>query len=170
VKPTAVSEISSAIPASATIYTYHENVTYCNCVPYHAARTLPAGLLFDSQRRGQTHEWRLLLRADDAVGDFYDALVDSLPAGVTLSFQRLTDLKRWGEYTETIADLSPEQRQAVETAVAMNYYATPREATLSDLSAALGEPQSTVRYRLRRAEAWLTDTVIEGQQLSTSTH
>lgn len=56
--------------------------------------------------------------------------------------------------------------EAVATAVKMNYYETPRESTLADLSAALDVPQSTLRYRLRRAEAWLTNTVVTGQQLN----
>lgn len=143
-----------------TVYSYHEAVSFCDSVPYHASRHLLPGVLFDSRRRGRHHEWRLLLRGDDGVGDLYDALTADLPAGVTVSFRRLGQPERWGEHTGTVADLSPEQRRTIETAVAMGYYGTPREATLSDLAAALDAPQSTVRYRLRRAEAWLTDTAI----------
>lgn len=152
--------------ASRTVYTYHEGVSFCNSVPYHAATHLPSGLLFDSQRRGSRHEWRILMRDGRAVGDLYDALVADLPGGVTVSLQRLTNPQRWGEHTGTVADLSPEQRTAIEAAVGMGYYETPREATLADLSAALDVPQSTLRYRLRRAEAWLTNTVIAGHRMT----
>lgn len=159
-------EVIESEPGSRTVYTYHERISYCNSVPFHATMELPGGLLFDSQRRGRTHEWRILMRGDHAVGSLYEKLLEDLPDGVTLGFQRLTNPERWGKYTETVADLSPEQRRAIEAAVEMDYYATPREATLADLSAALEVPQSTLRYRLRRAEAWLTNTVITGQQLS----
>lgn len=147
-----------------TVYTYHQGVTFCNSVPFYGATKLSAGLLFDSYRRGDTHEWRILMRDDRGIGELFDALTDDLPSGVSVSFERLTSLKRWGAYTGTVADLSPEQRETIETAVRMDYYATPRGATLADLSETLGEPQSTVRYRLRRAEAWLTNSVVAAQR------
>jgi predicted DNA binding protein len=149
-----------------TVYTYHESVSFCNSVPYLASEHLPPGLLFDSQRRDDTHEWRVLMRRDGEVGGFYDALVADLPAGVTVSFERLTEAQRWGEHTGTVADLSPEQRAAIEAAVRLDYYDTPRGSTLSDLSSALGVPQSTARYRLRRAEDWATSTLVDGQRLA----
>lgn len=143
-----------------TVYSYHEGVSFCNSVPFLAARELPPGVLFDSQRREGRHEWRLLMRGDDAVGELYDTLATEFPEGVTISFQRLTTPERWGERTGTVADLSPEQRAAIEEAVRQDYYDTPRGTTLADLAARLDVPQSTLRYRLRRAEAWLTDTSI----------
>jgi predicted DNA binding protein len=149
-------------PDRKTLYTFHESVSYCDSVPYHAGHELPPGLLFDSTRRGNSHVWRILVRESGAVGDLYDALSASLPAGVSVSFRRLTAPERWGDRTGTVADLSPEQREAIEEAVRMDYYETPRQATLSDLSASLDVPQSTVRYRLRRAEAWLTTAVVAG--------
>jgi predicted DNA binding protein len=159
-------EVIEEETGSRTIYTYHEGTSFCNSVPYYATKKLTPGLLFDSQRRNGTHEWRILMREKDGVGDLYDTLVKGMPDGIALSFQRLTAPERWGKYTGTIADLPPEQRTAIEAATKMDYYGTPRESTLSDLSNALNVPQSTLRYRLRRAEAWLTDTVITGQQLS----
>lgn len=153
-------EVLDANDSGLTVYSYHEAVSFCNSVPFHAASHMPPGVLFDSRRRGRHHEWRLLLQGDDGVGDLYDALTANLPDGVTVSFQRLGQPERWGEQTGTVADLSSEQRRTIETAVAMGYYGTPREATLSDLAAALDAPQSTVRYRLRRAEAWVTETAI----------
>jgi hypothetical protein len=153
-------EVLATTDGGLTVYSYHEGVSFCNSVPYHAATQLAPGLLFDSQRRGHQHEWRLLLRADDGVGALYEALTSELPMGVTASFRRLAAPERWGDRTGTVADLPPAQRRTIETAVEMGYYETPREATLSDLATALETPQSTVRYRLRRAEAWLTDTTI----------
>lgn len=161
-------EVITAEGDSRTVYTFHENISFCDSVPYHAATHLPAGLLFDSWRRGAAHEWRILMREDGAVGGFMDALVADLPEGVTVSFRRLAEPERWGEHTGTVADLSPEQRAALEAAVRMDYYDTPRGATLADISTALGVPQSTLRYRLRRAEAWLTRTLVDGRGQSLS--
>jgi predicted DNA binding protein len=52
----------------------------------------------------------------------------------------------WGERTGTVADLSPEQRAAIEAAVRMDYDDTPRGATLADVPSALPGPPSTLRY------------------------
>lgn len=148
--------------ARRTVVTYHAHVEYCHSVPFLAGRTLPPGLLFDSRRRRDRHEWRVLMREDGDAGALFDALVAGLPDGVTASLQRLAGLERWGGPTGTPADLPPEQRAALETAVRLGYYDTPRGAALADIAEALDAPQSTVRYRLRRAEAWLTDRQVAG--------
>ena len=137
-----------------TVYTFHADVSFCDSVPFHARHRLPPGALFASCRRGSRHEWQVLMRSDRAVGDLYDALVEGLPDRVTVSFERPASPERWAERTGTVADLPLAQHAVIETAVAMNYYEPPRGATLADLSAALEVPQSTLRYRLRRAEAW----------------
>jgi predicted DNA binding protein len=144
-----------------TVYSYHEEVSYCHSIPFLAASRLGPGLLFDSQRRGDRHEWRVLMRDDRGVGDLYDAIDAGLPAGVSMSLRGLTTPERWGERTATVADLPPEQRRAIETAVGMGYYRTPRDATLAAIAARLDVPESTLRYRLRRAEAWLTATFVD---------
>lgn len=143
-----------------TVYTRYDEFTSCNSVPYHAIQLLQTGLLFDSQRQSNRHQWRILLPNDDAVGELYDRLKTELPDDVVISFQRLTTPRRWGDRTGTVADLSPEQRTAIEEAVRKNYYDTPRGTTLADLASELKIPQSTLRYRLRRAEAWLTTSSI----------
>jgi predicted DNA binding protein len=144
-----------------TVYSYHEEVSYCHSVPFLAANHLGPGLLFDSRRRGERHEWRLLVPTDEAVGDLYDAIDAGLPADVSMSLDGLATPDRWGERTATVADLPPEQRDAIETAVGMGYYRTPRGATLEDIAARLDTPESTLRYRLRRAEAWLTTRFVD---------
>lgn len=154
-------ELLDAGKTNRTVYTHHSGVSYCNSVPYHAASQLPPGLLFDSRRREGRHEWRVLIRDAAAVGDLYDVLETAFPDGVTISFRRLSSPERWGEDTGTLADLSPEQRRAIERAVELDYYETPRGATLEDLSEDLDVPKSTIRYRLRRAEDWLTNAYVE---------
>jgi predicted DNA binding protein len=148
-------------PRGQTVYTFHEDVSYCHSVPFHAARALRPGLLFDSTRRGRHHEWRMLTRDAGGLGDLYDAIESDLPEGVSLSLRGLRTPERWGEHTTTVADLPPEQRDAIETAVSMGYYRTPRAVTLEEIAARLDVPESTLRYRLRRAEAWVTASLVD---------
>ena len=63
-----------------------------------------------------------------------------------------------------------EQREALETAVAAGYYETPRDVHLSDLAAEADIPESTLRYRLRRAEAWLATEAFNTGNLSDKTY
>ncbi|MFC6953412.1 helix-turn-helix domain-containing protein [Halorubellus litoreus] len=51
--------------------------------------------------------------------------------------------------------LSPRQRDAVEAASALGYYAVPREASVEDVAAALDCAPSTAAEHLRKAEAAL---------------
>lgn len=144
-----------------TVYSHVTEVTYCHSVPFFAATTLGDGLLFDAQRRGDRYEWRVLAHDDDPIGELYDALQHGLPTGVTVSLRQVGRPTRWGEHVTTVADLPYEQREALETAVSMGYYGTPREAALADIAGELGILESTLRYRLRRAEAWLTENFVD---------
>jgi hypothetical protein len=154
-------EIVTERDGSFTFYSHSRNVSYCHSVPYFAATTLGDGLLFDAQRRGSRYEWRVLAPDGAPVGELYDALRDGLPEGRTVTLRQVGTPSRWGEHVTTIADLPYEQRRALETAVSMGYYETPRDASLEDIAASLGVAQSTLRYRLRRAEAWLTTNFVE---------
>jgi predicted DNA binding protein len=145
-----------------TVYAHLEGVEDCHSVPSLASRHLGDGLLFDAQRRGGRYEWRLLLPYERSVGELFDAVQRDLPDGVTVALESVGTPTRWGADRLTVADLPHEQREALETAVAVGYYETPRDATLADLAAELDVPESTCRYRLRRAEAWLTTRFVEG--------
>lgn len=158
-------EVVAERDGSFTLYSHHREVSYCHSVPYFAATTLGDGLLFDAQRRGSRYEWRVLTPDGAPVGELYDALRDGLPEGRTVTVQQIGTPTRWGEHVTTVADLPYEQRTALETAVSMGYYETPRDASLGDIAAALGVAQSTLRYRLRRAEAWLTSNFVDGAML-----
>lgn len=158
-------EVVAERDGALTVYSHHTDVTYCHSVPYFATVTLGDGLLFDARRRGSQYEWTVLAHDDDPVGDLYDAMRDGLPDGVTVTLRQVGSPSRWGEAVTTVADLPVEQRTALETAVALGYYRTPRDATLADVAAELDVPQSTLRYRLRRAEEWLTTNFVERSAL-----
>lgn len=153
-------EVVRERPGSRLVYAYSDGVTYCHSVPFLAGRIFGNGLSFDAQRRGDVYEWRVLVPGDPPIGDLFDSLVDGLPAGVSVSLGQVGTPSTWGDPTASLADLPHEQRRALETAIRQGYYATPREASLGDVAAVLGVPKSTLRYRLRRAEAWLTETVV----------
>lgn len=153
-------KILSSEPTSLTLYTYHEQVTYCHSVPYHAAVTLQPGTLYNAMRRRNETTWRVLLRDDENTTDLYDALANSLPEGVSMTFQHLTTPKHWGPYSNRQLDLPPEQRATIERAVELSYYDYPRGIDLGDLAADLDIPRSTARYRLRRAENALTNAYL----------
>ena len=152
-------------PESRVVYGYSGGGSYCHSVPFHAGRSYGDGLLFDARRRGNVYEWRVLFPGDPPVGDLFDGLRDGLPEGVTLSLTQVGTPSAWDTPTASLADLAHEQREALETAVALGYYETPRAADLRAVADELGIAKSTLRYRLRRAESWLTETVVDEHAL-----
>ncbi|WP_440991704.1 helix-turn-helix domain-containing protein [Haloarchaeobius baliensis] len=79
------------------------------------------------------------------------AAVDGVPDAVDV------EVRRVGGERVAPADargaLSDRQREAVETALALGYYAVPREATTADVAAALDCSPSTAGEHLQRAES-----------------
>lgn len=148
-------EILEQEATSRIIYTYLVEPGYCHSIPPLATEHLGFGVLYDARRRGSTYEWRLLMPHDDGVGELYEALESGLREDLSLEVNRLSRPTHWYDRFVTTDDLAFEQREALETAVDGGYYETPREVTLDELSSRLGLARSTLRYRLRRAEAWL---------------
>lgn len=141
------------------VYSYADEGRDCHSVPYAAGRTLGDGVLFDAHRRGNVYEWRVLVPGEAGAGDLFDRLQDGLPEGVTVSLTEAGSPSGPRGLRADPVGLSPDQREAIETAVALGYYGTPREASLREVADALDLPKSTLRYRLRRAERRLTDAV-----------
>lgn len=162
---TAEYEVVREGPERRVIYGYSEGGRYCHSVPFHAGRAFGNGLSFDAQRRGNVYEWRVLVPGDPPIGDLFDSLRDGLPDGISLSLSQVGTPSSWGTPTASLSDLAHEQRRALETAVGLGYYETPRRADLGDVADELGLAKSTLRYRLRRAEAWLTETVVAEHDL-----
>ncbi|WP_336001290.1 helix-turn-helix domain-containing protein [Halorientalis halophila] len=161
---TAEYEVVREGPESRVIYGYSGGGSYCHSVPFHAGRAFGDGLAFDARRRGNVYEWRVLVPGDPPIGDLFDDLRDGLPDGISLSLGQVGTPSTWGT-TTTLADLPHEQREALEAAVDLGYYETPRVADLGEVADRLGLAKSTLRYRLRRAEAWLTETVVESHEV-----
>lgn len=128
-------------------------------VPGLATEEIGPGVVFEVSHEDGEQWWRLLLPSDDGVGRFYDTLQVELPSGVRYVVGHLTDTT-W-ERSHREDPLTAKQAQAVETASRMGYYERPRGATQAEVAAELELPESTVSYRLRRAEAALVDGYVE---------
>lgn len=147
-------------PTSATIYTYRSGIGECRTLPTLASEYLGNGMLYETTRRENRYEWRVLMRNDANVGRLYDALQAELPEGLSVSLTHLREPTHWTDQAMTAAGLPYEQRTALEKAVENGYYQTPREISLTDLADRLDIPQSTLQYRLQRAEAWLAERFV----------
>jgi len=148
-------EVLSSGRTSRTIYAYGTEGGDCHSVPVFAATHLGDGLFYDAERRGDQYRWRILVPEDAAVGQLYDALRSELREGIELGLDHLSEPTRWGDTVVSLVDLPYEQRATLRAAVERGYYETPRETTTRELAEDLDIPQSTVQYRLSRAEAWL---------------
>ena len=149
-------------PTARTVYRHVTDMSYCSSLGYLALETLGDGLVFDATQRGSSYEWRVLVPAERNVDGFHRALREDLPTGVSLGVRRVGTPERWPHAgrSRPETDLSFAQREALETARQLGYYDHPRAATMEDIAAELDLPLTTLRYRLRRAEAWATATAL----------
>lgn len=147
----------------ATVYTFRQGIDNCPALPYHATQHLGPGLFFETRRRGNEYEWRVLTRNETGAGELYDQMRENFPDGVRISLSHLSDPGTWGDTAAPGGDLSYEQRAAVEAAVDAGYYETPRDCTLADVAEDTGIPRSTLQYRLQRAESWLAREFTDGR-------
>lgn len=147
-----------------TVYSYLKQINYCHSIPYLSLARLGDGLFFDAQRKGNRYDWRVLVPDDRDVGELYDAIEERLPQGISLNLRQFKEPEQWGKPGPNASDLPHEQLEALLTAAEMGYYETPRNATLGEIAEELTVPESTCRYRLRRAESWLTQNFIEQNQ------
>ncbi|WP_423744977.1 helix-turn-helix domain-containing protein (plasmid) [Haladaptatus sp. SPP-AMP-3] len=146
------------------LYTYLTDIRGCESVHTLAGKHLPRGLIFETRRRESTHWWRILMRSDEKVGVFYDALGARLAAGLTFRMGHLRDARGWRQDSLATVAMPEEQEVALRAALEAGYYETPREATLDEIAAELSIPRSTLSYRLRQAEAQLARRYAGGDE------
>jgi predicted DNA binding protein len=154
-------EILSSSAESRIVYSCRKEGEGVRSIPYVAAKHIGEGVLMQAVRRGSQYQWRLLIDDDDTVGAIYEEVNDGLDEGLMLSVQRLSEPKCWFDDGEADPDgLSPEQQAALEAAVEYGYYESPRRNTVQDISKKIGIPNSTLQYRITRAEAWLAQQFV----------
>lgn len=148
-------EILSSTPTSRSIYTHGTDISHCHSVPHLAIKNFGTGLLFEAKRQDNRYIWSILSPTEIEAGSFYESLSADLKDGINLKLSQLSELTEWEDNILSFVDLPHEQRDALETAVELGYYETPREIETTELASHLGVPRSTLQYRLQRAEAWL---------------
>jgi predicted DNA binding protein len=143
--------------SSLVTYSFVERLHTCNSVVALAARHLDLGHVFQTERREECQEWRLLMRSEANVDVFYEAVDEHLRDGITLHIGRLGDVNHWDFDSLATVSLSSKEQDTLRAAIEHGYYETPREVTVKELANRLDVPQSTVSYRLRQAEAALAE-------------
>lgn len=142
-------------PTTLVLYTFVKHLHMCDSPMALAARRLDTGIVFQSRRRDNCHQWRLLMRSDENVDVFYEQTRDHLADGITLKMGRLCNANQWGYDSLATVSMPKAQRETLRAAVEQGYYETPRDVTIEELADVLDVPQSTTSYRLRQAEAHL---------------
>jgi len=105
-------------------------------------------------RDGRVHV--RLVGADDAL----QAMLDGLPDAIDIDVRAVETFRP--ERAEPGAALSERQRAAVDAALELGYYDTPRQATHADVADRLGCAPSTASEHLQRAEAKLARATSDG--------
>ena len=137
------------------LYSYLDDIADCESVHTIAGKHLDPGVIFETRRQEDRHEWRILMRSDAKIGVFYDEIAARLRAGLAFRLGSLRDADDWQQDLLASVSIPGEQRAALQAAVGHGYYETPREATLDEISDDLDIPRSTLSYRLRQAETRL---------------
>ncbi|WP_340100686.1 helix-turn-helix domain-containing protein [Salinibaculum salinum] len=148
-------------PSTLALYTFVKRLHTCDSVLALAGRHLDLGVVFQTQRHGNSYEWRLLMRSEENVDTFYELIEENLDDGITLNIGRLGDAEHLSYNSLANVSIPDKQQQTLRAAIEHGYYETPREITVSELADLLDIPQSTVSYRLRQVEAQLAKGYIE---------
>ncbi len=99
-----------------------------------------------------TDDGRLLVTVAGAEADLQQAS-EEFPEGAEVTIEGVGDYAPGRE--QFLSALTDRQREVLETAVEMGYYAIPREARHTEIAAELGVASSTVDEHLRKAESRL---------------
>lgn len=137
------------------LYTYLEDISTCESVHTIAGKHLDPGVVFETRRQEDHHEWRILMRSDAKIGVFYDEIGARMRDGLTFRMGSLRDADGWQQDLLASVAMPAEQRAALQAAADNGYYETPRDTTLDEIAAGLDIPRSTLSYRLRQAETRL---------------
>jgi len=85
--------------------------------------------------------------------DVLQATIDQTPAAVSVQIDEIRQFP--GRRAEPSSALSERQQEALETALELGYYDTPRDATHEDVAAELGCAPNTASRHLQKGEAKL---------------
>ncbi|WP_142858587.1 helix-turn-helix domain-containing protein [Salinigranum halophilum] len=136
----------------------------CASVPHIARDHLGDGVLFETRHEGRHYTWRLIHSGEGSVTAFFDDLETAVGECATMELLRTADTTASaGGDAGMPGSMSPEQEAALRAAVEHGYYESPRDVDVGELAEHLGVPRSTLTYRLRRAEEYLTKRHVAGE-------
>ncbi|WP_394741690.1 helix-turn-helix domain-containing protein [Natronococcus roseus] len=161
-------EVLESEPTRRLIYSRQSEGDGCRSIPYLAAKHLADGVLCRAEQRGPEYRWRILAEDEASMSAIYEELEAELRDGLELSFERISRPLESGPGFASGPELSYEQREALELAVAHGYYDTPRGASIQEIAEAEDVPTSTLQYRLTRAEASLAKTLLSDGRPTTA--
>lgn len=95
------------------------------------------------------------------------AAAEDVPDPVSVTVHQIGGIEGTTEAVEGV--LTDRQRLAVERALALGYYAIPREASLEDIAEELGCARSTAAEHLRKSEAKVLGAVFDTRRQQTAT-
>lgn len=111
--------------------------------------------------RATTEGWRARIRFPDrdALGGFLDVCRDR---GISFSVEAIVG---GADATEDVGvELTPDQREALATALQAGYFEIPRGATLAEVADPLGISAQATSERLRRGMASLVEAALPGER------
>lgn len=116
-------------------------------------------LLLEPPFRFTTHGVRVTVAGEEsALQRAFDEVTDRIAV----------DVEWMGGYSpnqdDTLKRLTDRQREALTTAHALGYYETPRSVSFEQVASELDCASSTANELLRRAEAKIIDSVLEGRR------
>ncbi|SDX64784.1 helix-turn-helix domain-containing protein [Halobellus clavatus] len=92
-------------------------------------------------------------------GEELTAALEGLPDEIDIDVERVRPYD--GRLADPTAALTPRQRAALDVAVEVGYYASPREATLDAVADELGCAPGTAAEHLRKAEATVLGRIVD---------
>ncbi|MDS0476618.1 helix-turn-helix domain-containing protein [Natrinema sp. 1APR25-10V2] len=92
--------------------------------------------------------------------DAIQAAIDEIPDLITVTIDEIGGLAAAPGVLESL--LSDRQREAIDAALDLGYYEIPREADHRDVASALDCAPSTAAEHLRKAEAKLVESILDG--------
>lgn len=82
-------------PSARTVYTYHEQADCCCAVPAIVTDYIGDGVVFESERTGETYRWRVLSPVKISLDPLFNHIESALRTGLQLDIDHLGNAEPW---------------------------------------------------------------------------